>query len=227
MTSSPSTTSSSARVGDDDDRRASPVGAYIAALGGLIVFASIWFNWTTFGPADSEARPYAGYESDGVIPLMGYLGVGFALALLYATKRADRRQHRGLSLSSMAVGLAALLWCFSFANDPIASTQYNENVSTEIGIYIGMLGALLWTVGSFLLAKEPEGDHEQVRVAQARTVTEHHPATTTARVEHHDVHTTGTTAGARSFDVDGQQARRTGRRRGRGTRAGPTGRTSA
>ena len=143
-----------------DERRANPMGAYIATLGALILLVSVWLDWLTQGPGDSEKNPSSGYEGDGVIPLLGYLAIGFALALLYATVRADRRQHRGLSLASFAVGLAALLWSVSFIIDPISTVQFNENVSVEIGAWIGALGALLWTVGSLLLAKEPEGDRE-------------------------------------------------------------------
>jgi hypothetical protein len=212
------TSSSTSHDRVDDTRRASPVGAYITTVGALILLVSVWLDWVTLGPGDSEGNPSSGYEADSLIPFMGYLALGFALALLYATVRAARRQHRGLSLASMAAGLASLLWCVSFLFDPIATTQYNENVSTEIGPYVALLGALLWTVGSFLLAKEPEGDDEPTRVTQARAVTHTRPAQTT-HVEHHDVHTTGTTGttggtGARTFDTtdqygaQGAQARR-------------------
>jgi hypothetical protein len=154
------TTQNTRDIDRDDERRANPMGAYIATLGALILLVSVWLDWLTQGPNDSEKNPSSGYEGDGVIPLLGYLAIGFAVALLYATVRADRRQHRGLSLASFAVGLAALLWSVSFLIDPISTVQYNENVSIEIGAWIGALGALIWTVGSFLLAKEPEGDRE-------------------------------------------------------------------
>jgi hypothetical protein len=199
-TTSPSNT----RDGAEDDRRASPLGAYITTVGALILLVSVWLDWVTLGPGDSEGNASSGYEADSVIPFMGYLALGFALALLYATVRADRRQHRGLSLASMAVGLASLLWTLSFMIDPISTVQYDENVSTEAGVYVGLLGALLWAVGSFLLAKEPEGDRESARI-QTQTVTAR-PATT-ASVEHtSDVRTTATTGnvtGARAYDTDG------------------------
>ena len=197
-TTSPSNT----RDGAEDDRRASPLGAYITTVGALILLVSVWLDWVTLGPGDSEGNASSGYEADSVIPFMGYLALGFALALLYATVRADRRQHRGLSLASMAVGLASLLWTLSFMIDPISTVQYDENVSTEAGVYVGLLGALLWAVGSFLLAKEPEGDRESARI-QTQTVTAR-PATT-ARVEHaSDVRTTATTGvtDARAYDTD-------------------------
>jgi hypothetical protein len=199
------TSSSTSHDRVDDPRRASPVGAYITTVGALIFLVSVWLDWVTLGPGDSEGNPSSGYEADSLIPFMAYLALGFALALLYATVRASQRQHRGLSLASMAAGFASLLWCLSFLFDPIATTQYNQNVSTEIGPYLGLLAALLWTVGSFLLAKEPEGDHEATRVTQARAVTHTRPAQTT-HVEHRDVHTTGTAgaAGARSFDTTDQ-----------------------
>jgi len=171
------------------------VGAYIATLGAVILLVSVWLDWATKGPGDSEGDPVSGYEADGLIPFMGYLALGFALALLYATIRADRRQHRGLSLASMAAGLASLLWCVSFLIDPISTAQYNENISTEIGVYVGAAGALLWTLGSFLIAKEPEGDHESGRTVSSHTVTQRRPVSTTESVRTHSggVHTTGTT----------------------------------
>jgi hypothetical protein len=190
----------------DDTRRASPVGAYITTVGAVIFLVSVWLDWITLGPGDSESVARSGYEADSLIPFMGYLAIGLSLALLYATVRADRRQHRGLSLASMAAGLASLLWVASFLYDPISTTQWRQNVSTELGPYIALVGALLWTVGSFLLAKEPEGDHESTRVTQATAVTHTRPAQT-ARVEHRDVHTTGTSTGtstgtgARTYDT--------------------------
>jgi hypothetical protein len=123
-----------------DTHRANPLGAYIATLGALILLASVWLDWVGLGIADSETNSSSGYEADSLIPFMGLLGLGFALALLYATKRADRRQHRGLSLASFAVGLASLLWIVFFIIDPIETVKYagydgesEPNVTTELG----------------------------------------------------------------------------------------------
>lgn len=156
-----------------DTRRANPLGAYIATLGALILLVSVWLHWVGLGPADSQADSSSGYEADSLIPFMGLLGLGFALALLYATVRADRRQHRGLSLASFAVGLASLLWILFFIFDPIETVKYAgyqgeeaPNVATEWGAYVGLIGALIWTLGSFLLAKEPEGDVEETKYVQ-------------------------------------------------------------
>lgn len=175
---------------DRDERRASPMGAYIATAGAIVLLVSVYLDWFARGPDDTERVSSNGYEGDGVIPLFGYLAVGFALALLYATKRADRRQHRGLSLASFAVGLATLIWTIAFIINPIGTVQYGENISVMWGAYVAVLGALLWTIGSFLLAKEPEGDFEDVhRTAVARPVATH---TETHRVDTGTAHTTGT-----------------------------------
>lgn len=179
-------------------RRANPLGAYITTVGALVFLLSIWLDWVNLGPTDRETNPSSGYEADGVIPLLAYLGIGFSLALLYATKRADRRQHRGLSLASFAVGLAALLWTLSFLIDAISTVQYQENVSTGYGLWIGLLGSLLWTAGSFLLAKEPEGDREHDgHITHAAHPTE---VRRTAEVHHtndHGVHHTNDHEGYR------------------------------
>ena len=191
-------------VGDDDHRRANPLGAYVATLGALLLFVSIWLHWVGFGKADSEQNFSSGYEADSVIPLLGTLGIGFAAALLYALKRADRNQHRGLSLASFAVGLASLLWIIFFFIDPIETVKYagyqgeeNPNVTTSWGLWVGLIGSLLWTVGSFLLAKEPEGDveHDTVRRDVTSRVVTHETPHATGHVDHAPgtVGTTGTT----------------------------------
>ena len=164
-----------------------------------MLLISVWLDWLTLGPGDSEANPSSGYESDGIIPFFAYLAVGFALALLYALKRADRRQHRGLSLASFAAGLATLLWALSFIIDPIATAQYNEsNVSVELGPWIALVGALLWTLGSFLLAKEVEGDVEEAHhTTVARPVETH---TETRRVQP-EMHRSTGTSGSGSVDA--------------------------
>jgi hypothetical protein len=154
----------------------------------LILLVSMWLNWVGLGSGDAEPISAPGYEVDSLIPFMGLLGLGFALALLYATKRADRGQHRGLSLASMAVGLASLIWIIFFLRDPIETVKYagytgedSPNVTTEYGLWIGLLGALLWTLGSLILAKEPEGDieHDTHRTVETQT----RPAQTTRHAE--------------------------------------------
>ena len=183
-------TTSRAEVGahahaDDHTPRAKPVGAYVATLGAIILFASMWLNWVGLGPNDSEVDPSSGYEADSLIPFMGLLGIGFSAALLYALKRADRGQHRGLSLASFAVGLASFLWILFFFIDPIETVKYagyrgesDPNVTTSWGVWIGLLGSLLWTLGSFLLAKEPEGDVEHDVVRRTRPVRHETPVAT-------------------------------------------------
>ena len=167
----------------DDVRRANPLGAYVATAGSLVLAGSMWLDWVGLGPSDAEADFSSGYEADSLIPFMGLLGVGFSLALLYAAKRADRNQHRGLSLASFAVGTASFLWILFFLIDPIETLKYagangeeQPNVTTAAGLFVGLLGSLLWAVGSFLLAKEPEGEVEQghgVQNMTARPVVTH------------------------------------------------------
>lgn len=189
------TTSSTTRAESQDDRRANPLGAYVATLGAIILLVSVWLNWVTLGRGDETSNASSGYEADSLIPWLGFLAISFAIALLYATVRADRRQHRGLSLASMAAGLATLLFTIAFVIDPIATRQYSpdNNISTEFGVYVAMLGALLWALGSFMLATQPEGDIERnttiVRETQAR------PVQTTEHVTHVGTTHVGTTHG--------------------------------
>lgn len=135
---------------------------------------------------------------------MGFFGLGFALALLYATMRADRRQHRGLSLASMAVGLASFLWILFFLFDPISTFQYKRERHHRVRRLHRPAGRADLDRGSFLLAKEPEGDVEEdaahrtsetharpVQTTRLAEVTEARPANVTGRdvVERHPTDT--------------------------------------
>ena len=166
--------------------RANPIGAYVTTAGTTIVLASVWLNWVTLGRGDETGNASSGYEADSIVPWVAFFGVSLAVALLYATKRADRRQHRGLSLTSMAAGLATLLFTIAFVIDPIATRQYSpdNNISVEFGVFVAMFGALLWAIGSFMLAKEPEGDVESTSAVHATA----RPVTTTATSSTTDVH---------------------------------------
>lgn len=161
-----------------DTHKASSAGLLLTALGALVLLVSLWLDWITTGPSNSEANPASGYEADGVIPLLVFLSIGFTVSLFYARGKADRGQHRGLTLASGAVGLAGLLWTVCFAIDPISTIQYpDQNVTIELGLWLGILGTLGWTIGSYLLAKEPEGDVER---SVLHTTTVHETGHTTA-----------------------------------------------
>jgi hypothetical protein len=136
-------------------RRADPKGAYITAGGVLLFVIATFLAWIA-----TDDKSFSGYEADTVIPFTAYLGIGFAAALLYAAKRATRRQHRGLSLSSMAAGVAATGLSLSYLFEVPGGAERKAGFDTEIGVYVGLVGALVWTIGSYLLATEPEGDLE-------------------------------------------------------------------
>jgi hypothetical protein len=147
--------------------RANPTGMYVAIAGVVIFNIAVFLEWAT---TDSDG--FSGYESDSLWPYAAYLGIGFAAAMVYAAKRAYRRQHRGLTLASMAVGLATTLQCLAWLVDiPGAAERDTGDPST--GVWVGLVGALLWTVGSAMFAKEPEGDPEHDRVHTDRD-TQHH-----------------------------------------------------
>lgn len=138
-----------------DPRRANPMGAYVASAGAVIFLVATFLAWI-----QTDDKSFSGYEADSLVPFTAYLGLGFAAALLYAAKRATRRQHRGLSLSSMAAGVAATGLSLSYLFEVPGGAERKAGFDTEIGVYVGLIGALVWTVGSFLIAKEPEGDIE-------------------------------------------------------------------
>lgn len=139
----------------NDTHRADPKGAYIATAGVVIFVIATFLAWI-----QTDDKSFSGYEADTVIPFTAYLGIGFAAALLYAAKRATRRQHRGLSLSSMATGIAAIGLSLSYLFEVPGGAERKAGFDTEFGVYVGLIGAIIWAAGSFLLAKEPEGDIE-------------------------------------------------------------------
>lgn len=141
-------------------RRANPMGAYIAIAGIVLFTIAVFLDWLSADAstaAPTESTSVSGYETDPLIPFVAYLGIGLAAALLYAMTRAHRRQHRGLTLVSMAVGIAATLLALSYLIDAPAVSD-DANVSVEIGVWLALIGGLLWAAGSGLFAKEIEGD---------------------------------------------------------------------
>lgn len=140
------------------DRRANPTGAYVATAGVGVFLVSTYLDWvSTKGETTTSG---SGYETDTVIPLLAFLGVGLAVALLYTLNRARGRQHRGLSLTTMAVGIAATAIGLAYIVDVPGAFERTSHLNTEVGAWIGLIGGLIWTVGAFLLAKEPEGDDD-------------------------------------------------------------------
>jgi hypothetical protein len=140
-------------------------------VGAVVFFVSMFLDWV-----NRDDSGFTGYETDTTIPLMAYVGLGFSAALLYAAKRATRRQHRGLSLASMAAGIAATGLAVSYLINTPGQAERGGGYDDEVGIYIGLIGALLWTIGSYLLAREPEGDIEHDRHDHHDTLTHNSPA---------------------------------------------------
>jgi hypothetical protein len=140
-------------------RRARTTGLAVAAVGIIIFNVSPFMNWVN--PAADGADPRTGYETDSLVPFIAYLGLGLLVALLYAARRARRGQHRGLTLVTMAVGIAATLQCLAFAINPMGGLERGDNLSTDIGVWVGLIGAAIWTIGAAVLAKEIEGDDDE------------------------------------------------------------------
>jgi uncharacterized membrane protein YidH (DUF202 family) len=138
-----------------ETRRARPTGLAVAAAGILVFNIAPFMNWVD---PKGENNPRTGYESDSLVPFIAYLGIGLLVAMAYAWQRARRGQHRGLTLASMATGIAATLWCIAYALSPMGALERGDDLSAQVGIYVAILGAALWAVGSGLLAKEIEGD---------------------------------------------------------------------
>ena len=132
----------------------------VAAAGIVIFNIAPFFNWVN--PEEEGADPRTGYETDSLVPFIAYLGLGLLVALVYAGRLARRGQHRGLTLVTMAVGIAATLQCLAFGINPMGGLERGDNLGVGIGVWIGLIGALIWAVGAGLLAKEVEGDDDRV-----------------------------------------------------------------
>ena len=138
------------------DDRARPTGAYVAIAGIVVFLIATYLDWVS--TTGEEATSASGYEADTVIAFTAFLGLGLAVALLYALQRARRNQHRGLTLTTMAVGIAAVLLSLGYVFDPPGAFERGADLETEIGAWIGLVGGILWAVGAGLFAKETEGD---------------------------------------------------------------------
>ena len=139
------------------DRRANPMGAYVATTGVVVFLIATFLDWVS---TENGEVTGTGYETDSTIPLVAYLGLGLAAALLYALNRARGRQHRGLSLTTMAAGIAAAGLALSYLLDAPGALERGGDYTAEVGTWIALIGAIVWTVGAYLLAKEPEGDDD-------------------------------------------------------------------
>jgi len=148
-------------------RTAKKSGLAVAALGIVVFNVSPLLNWVHLENTDTSRT---GYETDSLVPFIAYLGIGLLLAMLYAGKRARRGQHRGLTLVSMAVGIAATVQCVLFSLNPMGGLERGDELSAQIGVFVGIIGAALWAIGSGLLAKEIEGDDDDDRVGRANAV---------------------------------------------------------
>ena len=140
------------------DRRANTMGAHVATVGVVVFLIATFLDWVS--STGEQSTSASGYETDTTIPLVAFLGIGLAVGLQYAAARARGRQHRGLSLTAMAVGIAAVLLSLGYVIDVPGAFERGADLSTEIGAWIGLLGGIVWSVGAGLLAKEPEGDDD-------------------------------------------------------------------
>jgi uncharacterized membrane protein YidH (DUF202 family) len=153
--------------------RANPMGAYISMAGIALFTIAVFLDWLSVDVSDTtqgDSSSVSGYETDALIPFVAYLGIGLAAALLYAMTRAHRRQHRGLSLTSMAAGIAATLLALSYLINAPGVSESGTDISPEIGVWLALLGGLLWAAGSGLFAKEIEGDDRVGDAAHERDV---------------------------------------------------------
>ena len=108
------------------------MGLYVTLAGIALFTAAVFLDWLATDIEDTErveGASVSGYETDSLILFVAYLGIGLAAALLYAMTRAHRRQHRGLTLTSMAVGIAATLLALSYLVDAPGISEGGRDLS--------------------------------------------------------------------------------------------------
>ncbi len=148
-----------------EPKRANTAGLWVAVLGILIYNVGVYLPWIQ-DAEDAADESFIGYEVDNLIPWIGFLGLGLAFALIYAMGRAYRRQHRGLTLVTMAVGLGTFLLClvWSVFPDNPAFATLDQEIEQDIGVFVSLLGSILWPIGAGMLAKEPTDGPEEDEV---------------------------------------------------------------
>ncbi len=152
---------------DRGTHRANPLGALLAVLGVAGFCVSIFLNWTGAGSrtgvvdAGPGEQTLNGYDLTPVLPFVALLGVGLVIAVLYAYGKAAHGQHRGLSLVTMATGLAAVGLAVCYLIDPPGLGGAANNVTTKIGIFVALASAAVWSIGAGLFADQTEGDHHE------------------------------------------------------------------
>ena len=70
----------------------------------------------------------------------------------------------------MAAGVAATGLALSYLLDAPGALERGGDYTAEVGTWVALVGGVLWAVGAFLLAKEPEGDDDW---SDERTVAGH------------------------------------------------------
>jgi len=140
--------------------RANPIGSLLAIIGIAAFSVAVFLDW--LGPDDKRAqggaRSISGYNLNTIIPFTALLGIGLAIALLYAQAKATRRQHRGLTLVTMAVGLAATGLAVAYLVKPPGVNGAADNATSKLGIFVALGGGALWALGAGLFATQAEGD---------------------------------------------------------------------
>src|ERR1700710_1451875 len=109
-------------------RRARTTGLAVAGVGIVLFNISPFLNWVD---PSGNADPRTGYETDYLVPFIAYLGIGLLIAIAYAGKRAFRGQHRGLTLVSMAVGIAATIQSVAFALNPMGGLERGDDLAPQ------------------------------------------------------------------------------------------------
>lgn len=146
--------------------RANPLGAYIAVAGIVLFLIASYLDWAK--PEDGEGL--SGYETDTVIPFAAYVGIGIGVALLYAAALAYHRHHPNLALTSMAFGIGVALLSLAYGLD-VPGNAERTPMDSDVGPWIGLIGALIWAVGSAILARE-HADHPDHSVRMGRSTDE-------------------------------------------------------